>query len=162
MGSATSAHPLPLEDGLVSHPTPVRKQAAAPSTPGRDAVAATRASRPVAPRAAISSSDPVQPQLDSLASPDSRQSLFPPSCRLPPCPEPRCFLPRVCRGTSFLLRSLLSSSRRLLAISAGERGVSLKAEVRGAEKKKTSWERGSSAAASASPRTCPGCGDERW
>ena len=28
----------------------------------------------------------------------------------------------------FLLRSLLSSSRRLLAISAGERGVSLKAE----------------------------------
>merc|ERR1719232_975700 len=37
--------------------------------------------------------------------------------------------PAVSGAISFLLRSLLSSSRRLLAISAGERGVSLKAEV---------------------------------
>merc|ERR1719232_2517713 len=36
--------------------------------------------------------------------------------------------PAVSGAISFLLRSLLSSSRRLLAISAGERGVSLKAE----------------------------------
>jgi len=36
--------------------------------------------------------------------------------------------PAVSVGICFLLRSLLSSSRRLLAISAGERGVSLKAE----------------------------------
>ena len=39
------------------------------------------------------------------------------------------FSPAVSGAMSFLLRSLLSSSRRLLAISAGERGVSLKAEV---------------------------------
>ena len=39
------------------------------------------------------------------------------------------FSPAVSGAISFLLRSLLSSSRRLLAISAGERGVSLKAEV---------------------------------
>merc|ERR1719232_885658 len=36
--------------------------------------------------------------------------------------------PAVSGAISFLLRNLLSSSRRLLAISAGERGVSLKAE----------------------------------